>query len=467
MRIPRIMIAAASSGSGKTMVSCALMEALKQKGKIVSACKCGPDYIDPMFHREVLGIDSENLDLFFTEEKMLQKIFLQHVSGSDIAVMEGVMGYYDGMTFGSETASSYEVAKTLKTPVILVVGCRGMSLSVLAVIKGMMEFRKDSQIRGIILNRVSSMLYPRMKKMIEKGLREMGLEAQVVGYIPEDDVFGLESRHLGLVTPDEISGLKEKMKRAGEMISQTVELGAVMSIAENAPEMDEDKEVIYTAYHPKKTIKIGVARDEAFCFYYKENLRLLEKMGCELIPFSPIRDEKLPEGIRGLLLGGGYPEEYAKELAENQSMRESVKAWILEGSPCLAECGGFLYLHEQMQGSDGIRYPMAGVIAAEAVRKERLVRFGYVQIEAEIDGNYLKKGEQIRGHEFHYWDSSDNGRDCLAVKPDGTRKWNCIHMRENLFAGYPHLYYCSNPVIAERFVDACRKKEEKSDIGYN
>ena len=289
----------------------------------------------------------------------------------------------------------------------------------------------------------------------------------MVGYIPEDDVFGLESRHLGLVTPDEISGLKEKMKRAGEMISQTVELGAVMSIAENAPEMDEDKEVIYTAYHPKKTIKIGVARDEAFCFYYKENLRLLEKMGCELIPFSPIRDEKLPEGIRGLLLGGGYPEEYAKELAENQSMRESVKAWILEGSPCLAECGGFLYLHEQMQGSDGIRYPMAGVIAAEAVRKERLVRFGYVQIEAEINGNYLKKGEQIRGHEFHYWDSSDNGRDCLAVKPDGTRKWNCIHMRENLFAGYPHLYYCSNPVIAERFVDACRKKEEKSDIGYN
>lgn len=467
MRIPRIMIAAVSSGSGKTMVSCALMEALKQKGKIVSACKCGPDYIDPMFHREVLGIDSENLDLFFTEEKMLQKIFLQHVSESDIAVMEGVMGYYDGMTFGSETASSYEVAKTLKTPVILVVGCRGMSLSVLAVIKGMMEFRKDSQIRGIILNRVSSMLYPRMKKMIEKGLREMGLEAQVVGYIPEDDVFGLDSRHLGLVTPDEISGLKEKMKRAGEMISQTVELGAVMSIAENAPEMDEDKEVIYTAYHPKKTIKIGIARDEAFCFYYKENLRLLEKMGCELIPFSPIRDEKLPEGIRGLLLGGGYPEEYAKELAENQSMRESVKAWILEGSPCLAECGGFLYLHEQMQGSDGIRYPMAGVIAAEAVRKERLVRFGYVQIEAEINGNYLKKGEQIRGHEFHYWDSSDNGRDCLAVKPDGTRKWNCIHMRENLFAGYPHLYYYSNPVIAERFVDACRKKEEKSDIGYN
>lgn len=461
MKAARFMIAGTSSGSGKTMLSCALMSALKQKGFQVRACKCGPDYIDPMFHREVLGIESENLDLFFCTQEIQRTLFRRHMRGADVGVIEGVMGYYDGMDMTSDQASSYHVAKVLDIPVILVVPCRGMALSVVPQILGMLTFRKEHHIKGILLNRISERVYPRMKEMIESELSKRGYQIPVVGFVPEDTLFSLESRHLGLVLPDEIEGIRERINHAGKQICETVDLDCLMQIGR---EGTQDRNV----YEPEtgrqqSDIKIAVAKDEAFCFYYKDNLECLKEAGCQLIPFSPLEDVCLPEGTKGLLLGGGYPELYARRLSGNKAMRESIYKAIAMGMPCIAECGGFMYLLEHMEGKDGISYSMAGVIQGEAVKRERLVRFGYVELQSQMEGSFLPQGEMLRGHEFHYWDSTANGKDCLAVKPDKKRQWQCIHMRGNVFAGYPHIYFYSNPQFAVRFVEACGKFKPKGD----
>ena len=473
-RTPGILLAAPASGSGKTAAACALMAAFQGSGMCVRACKCGPDYIDPMFHKEVLGIDSKNLDLFFSEKEELVRGYQRHTEGADIAVTEGVMGYYDGMALDTERASSYDVARTLGLPVLLVLPARGAALSLAAVVKGMAEFRKDSNIQGILLNRVSDMLYPRLREMLERELRGMDLDIPVIGYLPEDSCFRMESRHLGLVTPQEMEGLKAQIQSAGEVLRRTVDLELVRRIAGKTAEITVEPDGEYalkgeSGVRSGSGLRIGIARDEAFCFYYKDNLALLEELGCTLIPFSPLRDRKLPEDLDGLLLGGGYPELHGKELAENRDMLSSVRNALQDGMPCLAECGGFMYLHEEMEDKNGNTYPMAGVIKGRTYPTGRLVRFGYVNIAAAPGEEeesavscstekkaYLRPGEQIRGHEFHYWDSTDCGNDCVATKPDGKRKWECIHMNGNLFAGYPHLYLPSMPEFAYRFADRCR-----------
>ncbi len=480
MKIPGIMIAAPMSGCGKTTVACGLMQALKSRGYKIAGAKCGPDYIDPMFHREVLGIDSQNLDLFFCEQEVMKRLFEEHAKEADVAVIEGVMGYYDGMALDSGKASSYETAKALHIPVILVVNCKGAALSVLALLKGFLTFREDHQIEGIILNRSSKAVYPRMKKMIEQGLLDMGYPVPVVGYVPDHPAFQIESRHLGLVTPDELQDLQERFAKIGQVLEETADVGALLRIAGAADKMDTAKTLPETwkgmpgaerampetsERMPEKAEqarvlnrpRLAVARDPAFGFYYKDNLRLLEKLGCELVPFSPLADEKLPDDISGLVLGGGYPELYAGKLSENVRLKRQIRTLLDKGLPCHAECGGFMYLHETMEGMDGKDYEMAGFIEGAAVRKDRLVRFGYIEIEGVRDGAYLDQGEILRGHEFHYWDSANNGADCTARKPGRDITWSCIHMEGNVFAGFPHIHYYSNVRFAQRFVE--RMKE--------
>ena len=460
-KIPGILLAAPSSGSGKTIAACGLMAAFRQMGKNIRACKCGPDYIDPMFHRTVLGIESENLDLFFSSKEELREIYQNHGNGADLVVTEGVMGYYDGISFGSMNGSAWDIAGVLELPVILVVPCRGMASSVLALLKGFLEYQKDSHIRGIILNRISPMLYPRMKEMLDHGLADMGHpEVKILGYLPEKECFRLESRHLGLVTPQELTGLKSQLQEVGMTIAETVNLSEILKIAEQA-ECLEEENPIKKEVNGKQKVHVAVARDEAFCFYYKENMKLLEQAGCELVPFSPLEDETLPEGCCGLILGGGYPELYGARLEENEGLRREIRQKITDGMPCLAECGGFQYLQDGLTDAEGYSYRMAGAIPSESSNQGRLVRFGYATIEAEQDGAFLKKGEQIRAHEFHHWDSTDNGDSCLAVKPDGKRRWQCIHMKGNLMAGYPHLYYRSHPELVERYVKACTEYSKK------
>lgn len=469
MHIPRILIAAPASGSGKTAVTCALLAALKARGLRVRACKCGPDYIDPMFHREAAGVDSRNLDLFFSGKDGIRDELSRHGADADLVVAEGVMGYYDGRSVGTEEGSSYDVARTLEMPVLLVVNGRGAALSLAALVSGMAAFRPDSNIRGILLNRVSEMLYPRLKEMLEKELGRSGLDIPVLGYIPEDEAFRLESRHLGLVTPQELEGLKSQIRKGAQILSESVELERILEIAGQAPDLQDEGVQAVRPDHgvPSGSIRIGIAQDEAFCFYYRANLELLEELGCELVPFSPLRDRQLPADINGLLLGGGYPELYAEQLSENRKLREEIRRLIVEEDiPCLAECGGFMYLHEEMEDGGGNRYPMAGVIRGRTYPTGKLVRFGYINLQiSEENGTYLHAGEGIRGHEFHYWDSTDSGTSCTAVKPDGKRSWSCIHAKGNLFAGYPHLYLPSMLEFARRFVRQCRIWEHRGCAG--
>ncbi|MDY5846988.1 MAG: cobyrinate a,c-diamide synthase [Bariatricus sp.] len=460
MKIPGIMLTAMASGSGKTAVTCALLAALKNRGKCVAACKCGPDYIDPMFHRKVIGVESENLDLFFCNEVQLRSCFQKHATGADIAVIEGVMGYYDGMGMESDKASSYDIARTLQVPSVLVFPCRGMALSSLAVLKGMLEFRKDSNIKGIIFNRISPSLYPKMKALVEQGLNEMGHEVKVLGYVPEHPAFQIESRHLGLTLPEEIEGIKRQLEEAAQILEQSADLDALVQLADSDVKADsERKEESDLVCDLKSDVVIAVARDAAFGFYYKENLELIKESGCRILYFSPLNDHSIPEAADGILLGGGYPEAYAKTLSENREMLADVKKKLDRGMPCIAECGGFMYLLKNVQGMDGKYYPMAGVFPGNATKQNRLIRFGYMNVKARENGLYLKKGETIRGHEFHYWEADQVGTDCIVTKPDGKRSWEEIFMKDSIFAGYPHLYWSSRPEFIERFVEECRRRK--------
>lgn len=436
MKLPRIMISAPSSGSGKTLITCGILKALTNRKQIVSSFKCGPDYIDPMFHSKIIGIKSKNIDTFFTDEKMTKYLFCESAKESDISVIEGVMGYYDGVKLTSFEGSSYDIANTLNTPVVLVVDCKGKSLSIFPEIEGFINFVEKSRIKGVILNRISKGLFEDIKILIEERL-----EIKVFGYLPTVKELVIESRHLGLVTPEEIENLDEKISRLAEIIETTIELDEIIKVATDTEEIISEEPII--PFVNDKPV-IAVAKDEAFCFYYEDNLKLLEKMGAKLKYFSPIYDENLPTEADAILLGGGYPEIYGRKLSENKTMLTSIKSAIDSQMPCLAECGGFMYLHESMEDMEGINHSMVGVIKGITFKTNKLNRFGYINLisrEKQLLGN---KGEMTKGHEFHYFESENCGNSFLAKKPSGKKEWECICGNENLAAGFPHIYYYSN-----------------------
>ena len=468
---PRIMLAAPKSGSGKTLLTCGLLEVLRRRGLNPIACKCGPDYIDPMFHRYVLGIPGRNLDSFFLPAEGVREVLVDVVreEQAGIAVLEGVMGYYDGLGGTETSASSWEIAEITDTPAILVLDCKGASLSAAAMASGFLHFREKSHIAGVILNRVSSMYYERLAAAVEEASR-----LPVLGYLPESEEYHMESRHLGLFLPGEIDRLRERIGRLADQMEKSIAVERVLEVAGMLPLRIENKEkekaenesmeaesiAKFPACQEQKVtsrVRIGVARDEAFCFYYQENFRLLEQMGAELVYFSPLRDKKIPDRVDGLLFGGGYPENYARELAKNAAMRESIRRSIAAGMPFLAGCGGFLYLHRTLEGSDGKHWEMAGVYPFDAYRTNRLRRFGYVRL-------LTSSGQEIHGHEFHYWESEDPGTDWEAVKPTGNRSWRCIHEKGGQIGGFPHLYYASCPDFLRKWLDVCAKGSQKKYI---
>lgn len=448
------MIAAPKSGSGKTMITCALLQLLKDSGKNVSSYKCGPDYIDPMFHKKVLGVPSKNLDTFFTDEKTTVQLFLDKRADGDFAVLEGVMGLYDGLGGIYEQGSSYHLAKVTQTPIILVVDAKGMGKSVLALIAGFLQYDTQYLIKGVLLNRMSKGYYDIIKPLIEKEL-----SVKVVGYFPEQKDIGLSSRHLGLVMPDELADIKEQLDELAGRLKKTIDLDMLLDIAAEAEEITKTTNTEQMQIqNQNNTVNIAVAMDEAFCFYYEDNLRLLEKYGAKLQYFSPLHDTSLPKDCDAMLLGGGYPELYAKELSENLSMRNSIKTAFKTGLPTVAECGGFMYLHtyihnicEEDADAQNYVFGMTGALDSECHFKGKLVRFGYIELE-EKHSNFLPTDEKIRAHEFHYYDSADNGADCIATKPVTGRSYDCVISHDNYWLGFPHLYYPSNPHFAESLV---------------
>lgn len=448
---PRVLLAAPASGSGKTMITCGILQALTLRGLRVASFKCGPDYIDPMFHEKVIGTRSGNLDLFFAEAPLLRRLFVRSSAERDISVIEGVMGYYDGMLAASDAASSYSVSRALESPTVLIVNARGQSVSALATLEGFVRFRPDSGVKGVIFNQMPERIFKELKPQIEA----MGVAA--LGYVPRAEDMVIESRHLGLVTPGEIADLSDKLKRLAALLEQTVDLDALIALAQAAPPLDAPPEPEYPDL--PETV-IAVARDEAFCFLYRDNLALLERLGARLAFFSPIRDRALPEGTQGLLLCGGYPELYAKALSENTEMRAAIRGAVEAGMPTLAECGGFMYLHAEIEDMEGRFWPMAGVIPGKVRRTKKLGRFGYITLSANADTAFLPVGETVRAHEFHYYESDSCGAALTAVKPDGVRSWTCEHAEGALLAGFPHLFYESDPKLIVRFLEKCAGKGE-------
>ena len=449
MDSPRLLFAAPASGSGKTTVACGLLRALKNRGKGVRAFKCGPDFIDPLFHETVVGVPSGTLDLFFSDQDQLKRLYCRHAAGADLCLIEGVMGYYDGLGAATDRASSYAVARALDAPVMLIVDGRGQSLSALATLEGFLRFREDSRIRGVLFNRMSESVYNALKPQVE------ALGVRPLGYVPKAPEVMVESRHLGLVTPGEIEDLGQKLDALAALLERTVDMEGLLALAGSAPALEAPPA---PPIPPLPRTRIAVARDQAFCFLYRDNLDLLTDYGAELTFFSPLHDDALPAGAQGLILPGGYPELHARALSENESMRRSVREAIQNGLPCLAECGGFLYLHRELEDMEGRSWPMAGVLDARAYRTPRLGRFGYITLTAKVDTAFLPAGEIVRGHEFHYFDSESCGDALRAQKPTGSRCWDCGHSRGNLLMGFPHLYYPSDPQLIERFLRACAKE---------
>ena len=456
--LPRVLVAATASGGGKTTVTCGLLQALLNRGLRPASFKCGPDYIDPMFHRSVLGVPGHNLDLFFTAKDIVRGLLADGAAGCDIAVLEGVMGYYDGAGTGDDRASSRHLADATETPVVLVVDAKGASLSLAALVHGFCTFRAPTRIRGVILNRCSAAFCEKIAPAIA---RECGVP--VLGCLPADDAFAIPSRHLGLVTAAEVEGLRERMARIAARMEESVDIGALLAVARSAPPLAG----ALPALQKGAPVRIAVARDEAFCFYYAENLSMLERLGAELCFFSPLRGAALPAGTCALYLGGGYPELHAKTLAANAQMRACVKAAAAGGMPVLAECGGFLYLLQQLCDAAGTPHPMAGVLPGRAENTGALRRFGYVELRAGRGNLLCEAGDALCAHEFHHWDSTNNGDAFTAQKAaekifarqndaPAVAGWRCIHANDTMFAGFPHLYFWANPAAAQRFVQAAR-----------
>ena len=443
------MLAAASSGSGKTTIACAILQALTRMGEHPVSFKCGPDYIDPMFHRQVLGVPSRNLDLFFSDEATAAYLLQKNSENFSLAFIEGVMGYYDGIATTTE-ASSWQLAKATQTPVVLVLNCKGMSVSIAAQLGGYLSYQPDSQIKGVILNQVSKSIYPEIKALIEQRY-----DVAVCGYMPKMSDCSLESRHLGLVTAEEIGDLQQRLEKLGEQAMQTIDLPLLLKIAAQAPALAVPA-VQLPAPNPTP-LRIGVARDKAFSFYYADNLELLEQLGAQLVEFSPLHDPQLPDDLDGLLLGGGYPELYADTLSQNCTLMAQMKTALQNGLPCIAECGGFQYLCEQLEGADSKSYPMVGFLPGSSFRTPSLRRFGYVRLTAQKDNLLCKKGEGFAAHEFHYWDSQHCGNGCIAHKPYRRSSGECVVCDENFWAGYPHLYFYANVQMAKNFLNRCNR----------
>ena len=437
----RLLIAGTGSGCGKTTVTCAILKALTDRGFLVNSFKCGPDYLDTMMHDRIISGSARNLDSFFCDADTLRYLLDKT---SDIAVIEGVMGFYDG-----SEGSAYSVSEITETPVILVIDCKGMSDSVGAVMQGFLNFRKPNRIAGFIFNRLPEKLIPLVKNLCHD------LNTEYFGCFPKNSVI-LESRHLGLVTAQEIQDFDQKMHQLGRLAQKYLDLEKMLSLPDLP--VPAYRKPMLPELHVSPVI--AVAKDKAFCFLYRENLELLENLGCRIKYFSPLEDHEIPEDADGLILCGGYPELYAEQLSENNSMIRNINIKIRSGMPCIAECGGFLYLHESLKNQKEISFPMIGIFQGEAYRTDKLQRFGYLTMTTEKDNLLCQKGGHIKAHEFHYWESPDSGTAFTAHKKDG-RCWKCCHVSDTFYAGFPHLYFYANPEIAVRFVRKCAEYQSE------
>ena len=449
-QIPRVLISGTSSGVGKTTMMLGLILALRARGLRVAAFKCGPDYLDPTYHQRVAGSACPNLDGWMMGREAVLATFDRASRGADLAVIEGVMGLYDGASATSEDGSAAQIAKWLGAPVLLVVDTRGMARSVAAVARGFGDFDPAVPLRGLLCNRVGSRGHLDL-------LREACPTPPVLGGLPHAPEHRFPERHLGLRTADRDAVPDDLLAPWGTLVDEWVDVPALLEIARAAPPLPD---------HPEPAgigpvlgaARIGIAWDEAFHFYYEDNLARLEDLGAELVRFSPVHDATLPE-VDGLYFGGGYPELAAPELAGNAGMIAAIRQFADQGGPIYAECGGLMYLLEAIRTVDSTRHPMVGLIAGEAIVRDKLQALGYVEVTTTAATILGPAGLRFRGHQFRYSELAavPADPDCryeLRRRRDGATSREG-HATRNVLASYVHAHWASNPAAAAGFVRAC------------
>lgn len=454
--IPRVVIAAPMSGSGKTTVVTGLLAAMRARGIKAQSYKIGPDYIDPGYHSLASGRPAHNLDTWLVSKERLADIFISTMADADIAVIEGVMGLYDGGKNG--VSSTAEIAKLLSAPVLLVINAKSMGESAAALVMGFKQYDSEVNLAGVILNRIGSDTH---RAMIEEALEKMGVA--VFGVIKRNDAMTMPERHLGLVPVEENTRERETVEEIGRVIGLSADIDRIVALAKTAPPIKEGHGFSEAV---RKKAKIAVARDEAFSFYYPESLAVLRQKGADIVFFSPLHDKELPDAD-GLILGGGFPEMFAKKLYENESMRASIKAAAGNGTPIYAECGGFMYLMRRVTDFDGNAFPMLGVIPGEVVMNKKLQTVGYVSAEMKRDTVLGKKGTVLCGHEFHFSSECapeagvDYPRAFTFRKTRNPVPYAAGYAKGNVLGSYLHLHFAGAENAAASFVAACEKFAEK------
>jgi len=445
-----IVIAGTHSGVGKTTVATGIMAALCRKDYKVQPFKVGPDYIDPSYHSAVCALPCRNLDTWLLEQAAVVELFHRAMKNKDIAVVEGVMGLFDGFRGESEEGSTAHVAKLLGLPVILVVDASAAARSVGAMALGFKSFDPELNVAGVILNGIAG---ERHLEFIRPSLEQIGVS--LLGYLPKRPEFALPERHLGLIPTVEGKISLDFYDRLAEQVERTIDVKRVLRLAVPIDLSAADSPVLFPAAPKPPKVAIAVAKDKAFNFYYPDSLDLLEAWGAEIVPFSLLEDRELPPGVGGVYIGGGFPELYARELSENNSMRHSFKQAAQRGLPIYAECGGLMYLGESIEDSQGKSYPMTGVLPCRSSMKGSRLTLGYRNVRALDDNPLMSTGASVRGHEFHL--------SALQGEPGNIAAYDVLDQPgrkegfrvKNTMASYIHLHLGSKRSLAPSFVDFC------------
>ena len=451
------MIAGTNSGVGKTTVTLGIMSALVQKGIEVQGFKAGPDYIDPSHHKFVTGNASRNLDTWMMGDSACRELFERSAVNADVSVIEGVMGLYDGSIDSTGHGSSAHLAKLLKTPVILVISAKGIAQSAGAVVMGYKEFDKDINLSGIIVNNVSSHShYDCIKSSIEETC-----SVPVLGYLKKDKEIIIPERHLGLVPSEENVGQSNLYERLGKMALETVDIDGLLKVARSAGAFPDYDKSIFLDGNVIADINLAIAKDNAFCFYYQDDIDLFEALGAKVKYFSPLSNRRLPDDIDGIFLGGGFPELYTEKLMENDSMKKSILEAYNQGTVIYGECGGMMYLLERLIDCDGSSFNMCGVLSGTSRMENRRQGLGYIIAEATYDNVICKRGDTFRAHEFHWSKLLDVPENTIfsykTRKSNGKESGYDGICKKNVLASYTHIHFSSNPELAKNLLSIMTK----------
>ncbi|PIE71003.1 MAG: cobyrinic acid a,c-diamide synthase [Deltaproteobacteria bacterium] len=453
---PGLIIAGTHSGCGKSTVTLGLLAALTRAGVRVAPFKVGPDYIDPGLHRHITSCESVNLDGWMLDKSWNARAYARHSDGYDLALIEGVMGLFDGFSGTDEAGSTAQMAKWLGIPVILVISAASMARSAAAMVTGFDAFDPELKICGVIFNQVGS---TRHAALLTDALQSVS-DIPCIGCIPKNPDTILPKRHLGLVTADEGGLSDSRISALASLISDALDLDLLTALARFPESMVN---VTHTQFSRAKPpgVRIGIARDAAFSFYYAENIRLLEAAGADPVFFSPISDTRLPQHIGGLYLGGGYPEQFASALSANHRMRDAIAAASASGMPVYGECGGLIYLSRVLTGFNGTRYDMCGCLPLTVSMQHQRAALGYREVVLAKRSVLGPAGTRIRGHEFHYSvvDEPVRGAAIDSVytlsSRTGRQHPETGYMKHNTIGSYVHLHFGSCPAVAQAFTDAC------------